>query len=231
VLKARQQAQEKAALAKSLNFLSSAPQKNVGALATVPGEKVSAKYKDLGSGAVAGTTKGGAHVLDKMANSDAGGDGTIRTKGARSVAGTGLQGSHGKGLNEVQGKVSLNALYGNGSGEELASAAGGAGVSVSGPGTISDSAIEKTLAKYLQKFQYCYEKALLTDPSLAGTIQMQWTIRMGGAVADSRVVRSALNNQALHSCLTRELSKIVFPSPTGGAVVVKKPFSFQSTTL
>jgi hypothetical protein len=228
---AKQKAQEKAALAKSLNFLSSAPSKNVAAFATVPGAAVSAKYQDLGAGAVSGTSKGGASALNKMAD-NTGGDGTIATRGARSVAGVGLAGAHGKGLNEVQGKVSLSALYGNGSGEELASAAGaGGGISVSGPGKISDAEIEKTLAKYLQKFQYCYEKALLTDSTLAGTIQMQWTIQVGGAVSDSKVVRSAMSNAGLHTCLTRELSKIVFPSPRGGSVVVKKPFSFQSTTM
>jgi hypothetical protein len=229
---AKQKAQEKAALAKSLNFLSSAPSKNVAAFATVPGAAASAKYNDLGAGAVSGTSKGGASALNKMADSNVGGDGTIATRGARSVAGVGLAGAHGKGLNEVQGKVSLSALYGNGSGAELASAAGGSGaVSVSGPGKITDAEIEKTLAKYLQKFQYCYEKALLTDSSLAGTIQMQWTIQVGGAVSGAKVVRSAMNNAGLHACLTRELSKIVFPSPRGGSVVVKKPFAFQSTAM
>jgi hypothetical protein len=229
---AKQKAQEKAALAKSLNFLSSAPSKNVAAFATVPGAAVSAKYNDLGAGAVSGTSKGGASALNKMADSNVGGDGTIATRGSRSVAGVGLAGAHGKGLNEVQGKVSLSALYGNGSGDELASAAGGSGaVSVSGPGKITDAEIEKTLAKYLQKFQYCYEKALLTDSTLAGTIQMQWTIQLGGGVSDAKVVRSAMNNAGLHACLARELSKIVFPSPRGGSVVVKKPFAFQSTTM
>ncbi|MDR3607065.1 MAG: AgmX/PglI C-terminal domain-containing protein [Oligoflexia bacterium] len=228
--RAQEKTQEKASLAKSLNFLSSGSKKNVAAFPAASGSTASAKYQDLGTGAVSGTTRGKSSALNRMAESD-GGDGPIATRGSRNVASTGLSGKHGKGLNEVQGKVSLSALYGNGSGDELASAAGGASVSVSGPGKISDAAIEKTLAKYLQKFQYCYEKALLTDSTLAGTIQMQWTIAVGGSVSNVHVVRSALNNAGLHSCLTRELSKITFPSPSGGSVVVKKPFTFQSTTI
>jgi hypothetical protein len=199
----------------------------VAAIGTVSNAKFSTKYKNSGSGGLPGTTS----AISQMAKENTG-DGVIATRGARNIASaSGVAGGHGKGLNEVQGKVSLNALYGSGSGDELAAAAGGGGMSVSGPGQLSDSAIEKALAKYLQKFQYCYEKALLADSTLGGVVQIQWTINMGGSVSDARIVRSAMNNSALHSCLLGVLSRITFPSPTGGAVTVKKPFKFTSSSI
>jgi hypothetical protein len=226
--RAKEKADEKASVAKSLNFLSSGPSKNVSALGSTATGKDSAKYGKTGSGGVPASDS----ELSKMAKENSGSDGPISTRGSRGIASnSGISGGHGKGLNEVQGKVSLGALYGSGSGEALGAAAGDSGTTVTGPGKLADSAIEKTLARYLQKFQYCYEKALLTDSTLAGTIQMQWTIGASGNVSGAEVVRSAMNNAGLHSCLKRELSKIHFPSPSGGEVTVKKPFSFQSTSL
>lgn len=102
---------------------------------------------------------------------------------------------------------------------------------MNGPGQIPESAIEKIMAKYVSKFQYCYEKALLADGSLAGNILMQWTIGPDGTSSDVKVVRSQLNNSGLHSCIIKELSRIRFPSPSGGAVTIKYPLAFSSATL
>lgn len=219
--------QQKAALAKSLNFLSTGPSKTVTALATNPFAKSSAKYANAGAGSMPATTS----ELSKMAKEN-GGDGPIATRGARNVASnSGIAGGHGKGLNEVQGKVSLNALYGGGSGEALGAAAGGGGISVTGPGKISDADIEKTLAKYLDKFQRCYEKALLTDSTLSGEVQIKWTINPNGSVSGASVVRSEMNQKVLHDCMTGVLTKITFPAPKGGPATVKKPFRFKSSSF
>src|SRR5206468_2755263 len=113
--------------------------------ATNPNAKLSQKYANAGSGALPGTKS----ELSNLANQNTG-DGPISTRGARGIASeSGIQGGHGKGLSAVQGKVSLNAIYGNGSGEALTAAAGGGGISVTGPGKLSDAEIEKTLSRYL----------------------------------------------------------------------------------
>lgn len=219
-------AQQKAAVAKSLNFLSTGPSKNVNALATAPGAKLSQKYANTGSGALPASQS----ELNKMAVSNTG-SGPIQTSSSRVIASnSGIKGGHGKGLNQVQGKVSLNALYGSGSGESLAGAMGG-GMSVSGPGKLSDAEIEKTLAKYLQKLQFCYEKALLADSNLGGTVQIQWTITTSGSVTGQAVTRTEINHSGMKDCLMREFGKMQFPRPKGGDVVVKKPFKFEASSM
>ena len=131
----------------------------------------------------------------------------------------------------MQGKVAFNSLSERGSGDALGAAIGGGGMTITGPGKISDADIEKTLSKYLEKFQRCYEKALLSDPSISGEVQMRWTIGTSGHVSEAQVVRSEMNKKPLHDCLTKELGKIVFPAPKGGPATVKKPFRFKSASF
>jgi hypothetical protein len=219
--------QQKASLAKSLNFLSTGPSKSVAALGNIPSAKFNAKYANTGNGGLPAS----AAALNNLAKEN-GGDGPISTRGERTVASnSGITGGHGKGLNEVQGKVAMNSLYGNGSGSDLGAAAGGGGITVSGPGKISDADIEKTLSKNLEKFQRCYEKALLTDSTLSGEVQIKWTIEMNGGVAGPAIVRSEMNQKDLHKCLIGVLSKINFPAPKGGTVTVKRPFRFKSSSF
>ncbi|MBC7397557.1 MAG: AgmX/PglI C-terminal domain-containing protein [Bdellovibrionales bacterium] len=220
-------ANEKAAVAKSLNFLSTGPSKNVAALATNPNAKASAKYANAGNGGMPGTTS----KLSNLANQNTG-DGPISTRGARGLASnSGIQGGHGKGLNDVQGKVAFNSLTERGSGDALGAALGGGSMSVTGPGKISDADIEKTLSRYLDKFQRCYEKALLSDPAISGEVQIRWTINPNGHVSAAQVVRSEMNKKPLHDCLTGVLGNIVFPAPKGGPATVKKPFRFKSSSF
>ena len=113
----------------------------------------------------------------------------------------------------------------------MGSALGGSSFSISGSGKVSDAAILKILEKNMQKFQYCYEKALLKNASLAGQLTMEWTIETSGSTTHVKVVKSQLNNGSLHQCMNTELSRISFPNPKGGAVIVKYPFAFSSSQI
>jgi outer membrane biosynthesis protein TonB len=155
-------------------------------------------------------------------------DGPIQTEGARSeTTKAGWVGSgRGKALNEVQGTVSLHAFAGPAGDAGLAPD----GIAVTGEG-VAQSEIERALAGHLRRFQYCYEKALLTDSKLAGQVVVQWRIGPDGAANGVRVLRSQLNHAALHACLAAEIAKVRFPASGAGAVEVKYPFSFSSTAL
>lgn len=158
------------------------------------------------------------------------------TKGQRNInADLNLEGGKGKGLNNVQGQVSLQQLHSDEAGEGIGEALGGSSaVSVTGQGQMSEALIEKILAKHLAKFQYCYEKALLSDPALSGQIKFQWTIAPGGSVSGVKVVSSGsgMNNAKLHSCISSEIGRISFsPGPTGGSVVIQHPFAFSASSL
>ncbi len=162
--------------------------------------------------------------------------GPIETRGIRSVKsavygdGRGYGGG-GKSLNSVQGTVTTRALRGSNRGHVGGALTASGGLSLSGKGKVSEALIQKALNKRIARLTYCYEKALLTDSSLAGTIKMQWTIQPGGAVQSVKVVRSELNNSKLHRCLVREIEKTPFPKPKGGTATVQYPFKFKASTI
>lgn len=238
---AQERARAQEALKRSLSFLSPSLKRPIPSneLAKLS-EKERAKYEtDLKS--LTATKPSDSTQLRNLANTSTGPQETIDTMAARNIRAdvSAPQGSPGgmaggKALNEVQGRVSLHALYdpnAKGGGDGFGSALDGRRIAISGEGSIAESVIEKILAKNLAKFQYCYEKALLADPGLAGNIVMQWTIEGNGGTTNVKVVKSQLGNSGLHSCLARELTHIKFPSPSGGAVIIKFPFSFSSSTI
>jgi outer membrane biosynthesis protein TonB len=215
-------------LSKSLSFLS--PNKGVTKKSNLPSYTMKGKENLSGDPAfVLGTTD--KSVLDNMATSTIT-DSKISTRSSRSI-GSEMSfgnGEKGKGLNKVQGKVSNSELF-NPGGRAGGSLEGEGGLSVAGPGQLSDAEIEKALAKYLSKFQYCYEKALLSNASLSGNIWLQWTINTSGSVGNAKVVNSELADAELHKCLIGILKGVPFPAPKGGPVVPKKRFNFKSTTI
>jgi hypothetical protein len=206
-----------------LNFLSNSGPK----AAVVTQNNPDARYKTMAQAVPTSNTSGEA--LNKLAKSDRS-DGPIETESARTMnAKIAVAGGGSKSLNDVQGRVSLSSITSGGG--DVGSSLTSKGMAISGDGSLAESEIEKVLSKYLQRFQYCYEKALLSDSSLAGHILVQWTIGSGGATSDVKVIRSQLNNALLHQCLTSEIGKVRFPAPQGGNVIVKYPFAFSSTPL
>jgi hypothetical protein len=220
-LAAQQQAQQQQ-LIKSLSFLSTSSKRSV---ADPTAYEKKGRFTDT---PMAGGLTSSSNALDKIAKGAAG-DGNISTSSSRAISsavnfGTGAK---GKGLNEVQGKVSLGDLSGSGSPGSI----GGSSLEVSGPGELSDREIEKALAKFLSRFQFCYEKALLTDSSLGGTVVVQWSVGATGRATKPTVLKSQIPNKAMQGCITKVLLDVPFPPPRGGTVIVKKTFSFSSSAL
>ncbi|OFZ55485.1 MAG: hypothetical protein A2428_13020 [Bdellovibrionales bacterium RIFOXYC1_FULL_54_43] len=235
-----QAVQNQARLSKSLGFLSLGPKtiaSRSSAVATIKNPYT--KYQTTSAATTTFAKAGAGSVLSKIANQTGKGFAAINTKSARLITSkAGVEGGYGAGgkgkaLNDVQGKVSLAALYDPNAGDGMGSALGGAGggLSMSGEGSIPESLLLKVLEKHMQKFQYCYEKALLTNAGIAGNLVLQWTIEPGGKATRAKVVRSELNHPSLHNCVLGELGRILFPSPKGGAVTVKFPFAFSSSVL
>ena len=222
--KAAEQATEKAQMLKSLNFLSTSKNRpTVDASSYESKEGAFAETGRTGTGLISKS-----NVLDKMVKGTPG-DGAITTKSGRSMASK-LSFGNNKGLNDVQGRVSARELASK-DGVPGASLGGGKGLELTGPGSLTESQIEKALAKFLSKFQYCYEKALLGDASLGGNLVIQWNVTAAGRAGGGRVVKSQLNNNDLHTCVLRVLGEVPFPKPRGGEVTVKKTLTFSSASI
>lgn len=217
------QAKAKADLSKALGFLG----KPATHSKAEPTKDMNARYQTLDRSAPV-TSKDSSRVLGSLAETKASNE-PIQTQGARTMnAEVAVSGERLKG---VQGKVALDSISGTGRIADAAAILSSRGMSMSGDGQVEESEIEKALAKRLQQFQYCYEKALLSNSSLAGTVTAQWTIGTGGSASDVKIVRSQLRNEGLHQCIAKEIRNVKFPAPSGGAVTLTYPFAFSSTTM
>ncbi|MCX5741759.1 MAG: AgmX/PglI C-terminal domain-containing protein [Proteobacteria bacterium] len=92
-------------------------------------------------------------------------------------------------------------------------------------GDLDKAIIRRYIKRNIQKIQYCYEKALLANGELSGTVMVQFFISPNGAVATSsgRGV-----NAETASCVAGVIKEIEFPKPKGGGgVQVNYPFDFR----
>lgn len=224
---AKAEAQARDQVAKAFDFVSPSASRPA---APLPRGDEGAKYDGVASDVVSSGPGKKGSVLNDMASGPVASGGKISTRSARNIGSADGEGDRrGRGVGRVHGRVASGAVHDGGGGG--GTALSGGGLSVTGSGSVDESELAKVLEQNLSKFQYCYEKALLADPSLAGTLVMQWTLSTSGAVSGARAVRSELNNSALHACVAGVLQTLRFPAPKGGSVNVKYPFAFASGSL
>ncbi|MBA3539562.1 MAG: AgmX/PglI C-terminal domain-containing protein, partial [Deltaproteobacteria bacterium] len=101
-------------------------------------------------------------------------------------------------------------------------------VSIGAPtaqGDLDKAIIRRYIKRNIQKIQYCYEKALLANGELSGTVLVQFFINPNGTVAQSS--GSGVNGE-VSGCVAQVIKEIEFPKPKGGGgVQVNYPFDFR----
>jgi pSer/pThr/pTyr-binding forkhead associated (FHA) protein len=137
--------------------------------------------------------------------------------------GTGRYGTigHGSGTGEGYG-------VGGGRGGLRGRTAAVPTVSIGQPssqGDLDKAIIRRYIKRNIQKIQYCYEKQLLANPTLSGTVQSQFFITPNGTVASS--TGSGVDS-TVANCVADVIRNIEFPKPKGGGgVQVNYPFIFH----
>jgi TonB family protein len=92
-------------------------------------------------------------------------------------------------------------------------------------GQLDKAIIRRIVRQSLSRIRYCYEKELVKDPTLAGTVTVTFTIDQRGSVATA----SASGMPVVDACVASAVRSLVFPKPSGGGVVnVTYPFTFAS---
>jgi Ca-activated chloride channel family protein len=92
-------------------------------------------------------------------------------------------------------------------------------------GSLDAAIIKRYVKRHLSKIRYCYEKALLAKPALAGTINTQFAINANGMV----VAATATGLDAeVAACVASTLKSIEFPKPVNAdaTIQVNYPFTF-----
>jgi outer membrane biosynthesis protein TonB len=99
--------------------------------------------------------------------------------------------------------------------------------SVKVQGGMSREMVKRVIDQHLEQITYCYETALMTNPSIMGRIVFEWKIRLDGSVGQVRVVASSINSHDIHGCIQAAIKSWQFPRPVDTEVMVSYPFVFD----
>ena len=94
-------------------------------------------------------------------------------------------------------------------------------------GGMSREAVKRVIEQHLDEITYCYETALISNPSIKGKITLEWKIRMSGAVGEVRIKSSTVKSDEIYGCIKSAIKSWRFPQPVGNEVVVSYPFIFD----
>ncbi len=204
--------------------------KTVGLLGTLGGGGARAQIDKAYSGA--GTTFG---LSDKATGAagqldDRQGDGlgsALKDVG-RGGNGKSLVGAS-KGINTT-GRSGGQTNYGAGGiGDKGAVAlvnVSGAGARISSS-SISKDEIRRIIRRNKSVIQACYQRELIKNRNLGGTIGVGWTIVSGGRPINFKITRNEMGNRTVANCLVNRLKVITFPDPGNEqATVTEFPFEF-----
>jgi hypothetical protein len=93
-------------------------------------------------------------------------------------------------------------------------------------GDLDKAIIRREVKAKLPQIKACYEQALLTEPTLSGTVLTQFFIAPTGAVLSCN---GSGVSPAVAECVAGVIKSITFPKPEGGGgVQVNYPFTFRN---
>jgi hypothetical protein len=96
-------------------------------------------------------------------------------------------------------------------------------------GRLAPEIIKRLIRSQFSRFRRCYETALKSNPSLAGSVSVRYIVDEWGRVANAEVTdASTLPDPSVRECVRQVYSKIYYPIPEGGRVMVTYPIDFQN---
>jgi len=98
---------------------------------------------------------------------------------------------------------------------------------VSVQGGMSREAVKRVIDQHLDEISYCYETALIANPSIMGKVIFEWRILTSGKVGMVQIKSSSINSSEIHSCIKTAIKTWQFPKPRGSEVIVSYPFVFD----
>ncbi|MDB4929224.1 MAG: putative abductin-like protein, partial [Myxococcaceae bacterium] len=140
--------------------------------------------------------------------------------GGRGLGQGGAVASGGEGIGSGQEVVRERVIRGN--------ADIGSGDSTGGEGQVDANAVARIIRGQLGGIRACYERELRNNPTLAGRLEMNFTIGSSGRITSiSAGGPLASTSPPVGSCVSGRLRGLVFPAPEGGSVEFSFPFTFS----
>ena len=93
-------------------------------------------------------------------------------------------------------------------------------------GSIDYDAIAQVVEKYKKGILYLYNKELRLNPTLKGTITVEFSIDSNGRVVAVHLISTTMDHASLEDALTRRIKQWKFPYLYDGIIVVTYPFVF-----
>ncbi|MBA4367261.1 MAG: hypothetical protein C0403_06440 [Desulfobacterium sp.] len=174
-----------------------------------------AKFK---VGGIVGNLGNARIEIPKISNT-----GIVSTKGSSQVLRS--YGAEGKGTVAAleKGKIGQKQVQGMVSAQLSAQLRMAVGVR----GGMSREAVKKVIDQHLDEISYCYETALISNPSIMGKVVFEWKILASGKVGMVQIKSSSINSNEIHSCIKAAIKTWQFPQPQGSEVIVSYPFVFD----
>ncbi len=93
-------------------------------------------------------------------------------------------------------------------------------------GSLDKTVLQRYVRRQFARIRYCYEKELVHDPSLSGTIEVLMSINERGEVTSAKA--SGMGSEDVESCVAKIFSEMQFPAVNGGeTIIVRYPLRFQ----
>ena len=87
--------------------------------------------------------------------------------------------------------------------------------------------IRRIVRSHENEVRFCYERALLTDPTLAGRVRIRFSLDAAGMVSRSELADTTLPGREVGACIAEAFRRWQFPVG-GGEVEVSYPFQLTS---
>ncbi len=95
-------------------------------------------------------------------------------------------------------------------------------------GRLPPEVIQRVVRQHMGGFRMCYEKGLVKNPALAGTVKVKFVIAADGKVSTASDAGSDLPDETVKTCIINQVKSLTFPQPEGGIVTVTYPFVFSA---
>jgi len=94
-------------------------------------------------------------------------------------------------------------------------------------GSLPKADIDGAVKDRMGGIRGCYQRELLKNPNLSGTVTVKFVIAPDGSVRSADIKSTTWNDAQVEGCIAEALLRCEFPEPTGGGIVIVScPFVF-----
>lgn len=97
-------------------------------------------------------------------------------------------------------------------------------------GGLQPAVVRRVMQRHANVLRYCYERRLLANPDLQGTVTVDVVIGRNGLVSATRVADTTIDDTEAEQCMTNAVRRMTFPTPEpAGNVRVRQRLAFSIT--